>query len=381
MKIHILGGGPAGLYFAILMKQAWPGHRIEIWERNPANNTFGWGVVFSARTIEGLRQPDPLTHQRLTAAMRTWENVDIVHRDQMTSVAGNRFSGIARIELLRILQMRCQELHIPVHFCTPVQDPAQLGEADLVVGADGVHSRLRQRYQHLFQPEIRQGRNRYIWYGTPQSFGGLTLIFRPQGERLFMAHAYRYNPQLSTFIVEVDKPTWASIRTLGEARSRQLLSRVFAPDLQGESLLSNGSRWIRFTNLRNRHWWAENKVLLGDALHTAHFSIGSGTKLALEDALALWRAFQEYPSPQEALPAFEAARRPAVERLQAAAETSQRWFEEARQQMDQESIPFAYEVMTRSERVDDAELERRDPDFARVYQEWRASGSCGVRRD
>jgi len=370
MIINILGGGPAGLYFAILMKQSNPKRNIRVWERNPRDNTFGWGVVFSERTISALQEPDPVTYQRMMDHVRTWENVDIVHRDTLISVGGNRFSGIARIELLQILQERCQELGVELHYECEIVDPSPLRQADLVVGADGVASRLRQRYRNLFRPQLTLGRNRYIWYGTRQPFGGLTLIFRPDGDNLFMAHAYKYNEQLSTFIVEVDEETWQRIRRRGEDKAREHLSQVFAKDLGGHPLLSNRSRWIRFTHVKNQHWWAQNMVLLGDALHTAHFSIGSGTKLALEDAAALWRAFQEHPQPGQALAAFEATRRPVVERLQNAAQISQRWFEQARQHLDLEVIPFAYEAMTRSERIDSQELKRRDPGFAAAYEDW-----------
>lgn len=367
MKVNILGGGPAGLFLAIMLRQG--GHQVEVWERNPRDNTWGWGVVFSDLTIAGLAAGDQVTHARLSARLRTWENVDIIYRDTLTSVAGNRFSGIARIDLLQVLQERCRELGIRLHFESEVTDPDMLRQdTDLLVGCDGVASCLRQRYRKQFGSKLSLGRNRYIWYGTRAPFGGLTLTFRMDAGDLFMAHSYKYSQELSTFIVEVDEATWARLRSLGEARARRRLERVFAPELKGQPLLSNRSKWIRFVNVHNQRWWVENMVLLGDALHTAHFSIGSGTKLAMEDALALAKTLLA----GQDLAAFEAARRPPLERFLTAAATSQKWFEEARSRMHLEVLPFSYEVMTRSSRVDDEILARRDPEFVARYRQWQA---------
>ena len=369
MRVNILGGGPSGLYLAILLGQ--DGHQVEVWERNPKDNTFGWGVVFSDRTIAALEAPDPRTHQRLTARMRTWENVDIYHRGVLTSVAGNRFSGIARIELLQILQERCQELSIPVHYQHEITELAPLLEADLVVGADGVRSTLRTEFAERFGTRLSEGQNHYIWYGTRQPFGGLTLAFQRFQDQLYMVHSYKYSAEMSTFIVEVDPTTWAKIGHREDPRLH--LEEALAPVLGGHALLSNQSRWIRFLNVYNQNWWFDNCVLLGDALRTAHFSIGSGTKLAMEDSLALWQALRQHPQVAQALPAFEAARRPKVDRFVEAAATSQRWFEEARDKLDLDVIPFAYECMTRSSRVDDSDLARRDPAFAAAYAQYRAN--------
>lgn len=363
-KAHILGGGPSGLYLGLLLRQL--DYRVEVWERNPQDNTFGWGVVFSDATVASFEEPDPVFYKALKQSLRTWENVDIVYRGTLTSVAGNRFSGIARIELLRVLQERCRELGVVMHFGTEVADPSSLRDCDLLVGTDGVHSPLREHYAALFGPKLSLGSNRYIWYGTRAPFGGLTLTFRQRGRDLFMAHSYKYSEELSTFIVEVDADTWSRLRTLTEEQGRELLEKVFATELQGEPLLSNNSKWIQFVNVHNEHWWAENMVLLGDALHTAHFSIGSGTKLAMEDALALWRTLREGGD----LAAFEAARRPKLERFLEAARTSQRWFETVRERLELDVLPFCYETMTRSSRVDDDSLRRRDPEFVARYEEF-----------
>lgn len=369
MKITVIGGGPAGLYFSVLMKTRRPEAQIEVFERNPRNNTFGWGVVFSARTISGLEKPEPITYSRIQKAMRTWENVDVVHRGKLTSVGGNTFSGIARIELLNILQQRCEELGVKLHFETEIsEDPT----ADLVVAADGVNSFTRDRHQEDFKPTLSNGNNHYIWYGTEQPFGGLTLIFRQSGGGLYMAHSYKYSKDLSTFIVEIDTPTWELVKDMSDDQVKEHLEEVFADDLGGNPLLSNHSKWIRFVEVKNEHWWRPGMVLLGDALHTAHFSIGSGTKLALEDAVFLADAFDAHPDPAQALPTFEKARRPSVTRVQEAAELSQKWFEEARGLMGLEVMPFVYQAMTRSSRVDDDSLRKRDPDFVSRYRQWQA---------
>jgi anthraniloyl-CoA monooxygenase len=369
MKVNILGGGPAGLFLAMLLRQL--NADVEVWERNPQDNTFGWGVVFSDATVASFEEPEPAFYAEFKRHLRTWENVDIIHRGVLTSVAGNRFSGIARIQLLRILQERCRKLGVRLNFGVEIRDIASLRDCDLLVGSDGVASLLRQRYRHLFKSEVGFGSNHYIWYGTRADFGGLTLTFRMDGPDLFMAHSYKYSEELSTFIVEVDEQTWNRLRWQGESRMRARLERVFAAELGGQPLLSNRSKWIRFVNVHNEHWWAENMVLLGDALHTAHFSIGSGTKLAMEDALALWRSLREGGD----LASFEEARRPKVERFLEAARTSQRWFESARQRMDLEVLPFCYEVMTRSSRVDDEILRRRDPEFVARYEDFKAARS------
>jgi anthraniloyl-CoA monooxygenase len=375
MKINILGGGPAGLYFAILMKTLSPEHDVQVFERNPQGNTFGWGVVFSDRTLGYLEQSDSETHRVLQSELRMWENVDIVHRDELISVAGNRFAGVARLQLLRVLQERCKQLDVPVTYHHECSDPREYLGADLLVGADGVHSQTRSRLTNVFQPRLGEGKNRYIWFGTRQPFGGLTLIFRPCSRGLFMAHAYKYSEELSTFIVEVDEATWSEhVRHWSDAETLQHLQEVFSSDLGGHPLLSNASKWIRFSNVRNEKWWGivENTpvVLLGDALHTAHFSIGSGTKLAMEDSIALRNAFASHRGPAAALEAFERERRPAVEKLQGLAETSQHWFESAAARMHMSALELAYEAMTRSSKIDQQNLQRRDPAFVRRYEEF-----------
>jgi anthraniloyl-CoA monooxygenase len=370
MKIHVLGGGPAGLYFALLMKKRDRAHEITVFERNARENTFGWGVVFSDKTLTYLRDADEPTHAEIAAAFETWDNVDIVHRGEKVTIRGNRFSGIARIALLRILQARCLELGVDLRFETPVADPAPLARADLLVGADGFASAVRQAFRADFEPTFAEQKNRYIWYGTDRLFHGLTLTFRENEAGLFVAHSYKFDKSRSTFIVECDPETWAraGFAAMPEAATRRYLAEVFREDLAGAPLLSNNSNWIRFAVVKNRRWSSRNVVLLGDALHTAHFSIGSGTKLALEDAIALAAALAREPRVEAALEAFEQARRPIVEAYQEAAQESLAWFENAKDYLHLDPVPFAFSAMTRSKRVDYEDLRRRDPAFIERYE-------------
>ena len=371
MKINIIGGGPAGLYFAILMKRADRNHDVTVYERNGPADTFGWGVVFSGKTLTHLRQADNASYQRITDCFETWDNVDVIHRNEKISVHGNSFSGIARIDLLNILQARCIELDVNVVFRSE-RGPDELDpdNQDLLVGADGVNSTVRQKYARSFQPQLRTRSNRYIWYGTNQLFHGLTLTFRKHEGGVFAAHSYKFNKTTSTFIVECDEETWdnAGFAHLSDEETREFLGSIFAKDLGGHELLSNNSKWINFVDVKNRHWSHQNVVLLGDALHTAHFSIGSGTKLALEDAISLKQAFELTTDVATALTEFERLRKPVIEEYQAAAVESCIWFENAREYMHLELLPFAFALMTRSGRVNYESLRRRDPEFIARYE-------------
>ncbi len=374
MRINVIGGGPAGLYFALLMKKEDPAREVLVAERNAPDDTFGWGVVFSDKTLSYLRENDEETHDRITASFATWDNVDVVHRGEKVTIRGNKFSGIARIKLLQILQERCQQLGVSLRFRTEVRDvdEARAG-AELLVGADGVNSTVRQEYTEHFRPRLSVRSNKYIWYGTNQLFHGLTLTFRETQAGVFAAHSYKFNQTTSTFIVECDPETWdaAGFEGMTDAETREYLAQIFRDDLGGRPLLSNNSKWINFVNVRNERWSHRNVVLLGDALHTAHFSIGSGTKLALEDAIALYKCFQSGASVEDALRAFERVRKPIIEEYQEAARESLLWFENARNYMHLAPLSFAYSLMTRSKRIDYENLKRRDPAFIAAYDESR----------
>jgi anthraniloyl-CoA monooxygenase len=370
MNINIIGGGPAGLYFAILMKKAGASHQIRIYERNGPDDTFGWGVVFSGKTLANLRAADEESHAEITREFAAWDNVDVVHRNTKVSIHGNSFSGIARLHLLKILQRRAEQLGVEIEFRTEIHNIESLrNDCDLLVAADGVNSMVRLHYLEQLQPELDLRTNRYIWYGTNQLFHGLTLTFRENSAGVFAAHSYKFNPTTSTFIVECDPQTWdkAGFASMSDSQTREYLQEVFVADLDGHQLLSNNSKWINFLLVKNKNWFFENVVLIGDALHTAHFSIGSGTKLAMEDAIALAEAFQVKSDVREALTYFAAQRRPVIEEYQAAAFESMIWFENASRYMDLRPLELAFTLMTRSGRVSYEDLKRRDPEFIRQY--------------
>src|SRR5712671_2205124 len=383
MKINIIGGGPAGMYFAILMKSARATHDITIYERNGSDDTFGWGVVFSGKTLANLRAADETSHGEITRNFAAWDNVDVVHRGQKISIYGNSFTGIARLRLLKILQRRCQELGVVIKFRHEVADINSLKtDCDLLVAADGVNSLGRQAFKDQFQPELSVRPNKYIWYGTNQLFHGLTLTFREARAGVFAAHSYKFDRTTSTFIVECDLQTWsaAHFAERSDEETRAYLAEVFTRDLDGEPLLSNNSKWINFLLVKNDRWSFENVVLLGDALHTAHFSIGSGTKLAMEDAIALKESFDKESDVAGALQQFEMTRKPIIEEYQAAAYESMVWFEKARDYMHLTPVELAYVLMTRSGKVDQESLRRRDPEFMAEYEKSRnpSAGSADV---
>jgi anthraniloyl-CoA monooxygenase len=375
-KINVIGGGPAGLYFAILMKRRDSSREVIVVERDGPDDTFGWGIVFSDQTFSYLEESDRPSFQQIAGACEIWDNVDVVHKGERITIRGNRFSGVGRLKFLSILRERCRELGVDLRFHTNVADVEPFRDCDLMVGADGANSAVRRAYQDFFEPSIDVRNNKYVWLGTNQLFHGLTLTFRENEAGHFIAHSYKFNKSASTFIVECDEATWrnAGFDKKNEAETRAYLKRVFEEDLGGHDLLTNNLvRWLNFPLVRNRNWRHENVVLLGDALHTAHFSIGSGTKLALEDSIALAKSFAEQPDVTSALMDFERTRRPVVEALQDAAFSSLLALENIADDWRLDPLPFAYKLMTRSGRVTHEKLKKRDPEFARAYEAWRRS--------
>jgi 2-polyprenyl-6-methoxyphenol hydroxylase-like FAD-dependent oxidoreductase len=367
-RVAVVGAGPAGLLFSLLAKRRFPAWQVEVFEQNPPDATFGFGVVFSQGALAFLERDAPDFHARLVPRMERWPVQRIVHRDVTVDIDGNGFSAIARLKLNQFLQQLCVEAGVKFRYSKAV---TTFPEADLVVGADGLNSFVRQSRKARFRPRIEWLTNKFAWYGTTKAFDCLTLTFRESEHGAFVAHHYRYAPDMSTFIVECDAATWrrAGLGRMGDAGSRAYCERVFAPDLDGHALVSNRSLWRQFPLLANRRWSAGNAVLIGDALRTMHFSIGSGTRLAFEDAIALERAFGEAGADVPgALAAFERERRPVVEKLFAAASRSSYWYEQFPEKMRRFDAPgLAYDYMTRSGRMTGERLRRLAPDFMRRF--------------
>jgi 2-polyprenyl-6-methoxyphenol hydroxylase-like FAD-dependent oxidoreductase len=375
MRIGIVGGGPAGLYFALLMKRHEPAHEVRIVEQNPAGATFGFGVVFSDRALSFLRTADPESYADIETRLQTWDDQVIVHRDQAVRIDNIGFSGIARLDLLQILQDHCRRRGVTLLFERRLHDLAPFADCDLVIGADGVNSLVRETYRQVFEPSTTALSNRYVWYGTSQRFDALTLTFRAVEAGAFVAHHYRYSAAASTFIVECDVATWdrAGLDGMTEDEHRRYCERIFARDLGGRPLLSNRSAWTTFKVVTNRRWSHGNVVLIGDALRTVHFSIGSGTRNALEDAIALFRAFEAHGSDvPPALRAFEEARRPGVETFLAVAQRSAAWYERFAEKLHLGPIPFAYDYLMRSGRITPERLRQHSPGFAAAYEAYLA---------
>ena len=370
MKIFVIGAGPAGLLFALLAKRRNPAHEIVVLEQNAADATFGFGVVFSRGALEFLSRDEPQMHAGLSRAMESWPMQRIAHRDEAVDIDGNGFSGIGRLALLQLLQEQCRNAGVRMRFGISVDS---LPEADLVVGADGVNSVVRRRYADAFKPRIEHLTNKFAWYGTRQRFECLTLTFRQSRHGAFVAHHYRYSPTMSTFLVECEAATWqrAGLDAMSDAESRRYCEDVFAADLGGNALIDNKSIWRNFPLLRNENWWFDNKVLIGDALRTVHFSIGSGTRLAFDDAIALSRALEGRTSVTETLREFEKQRRPVVEKLVAAANRSSYWYERLEEKMALEPWRLAYDYMTRSGRMSDERLREEAPQFMRTVEQRR----------
>jgi anthraniloyl-CoA monooxygenase len=367
VKVSVLGAGPAGLYLAILLKRADPAHEIVVVERNPPDATFGFGVVFSEETLGRLRDADEPTHEAITGAFATWTTIDVHYRGEVIRSHGHGFSAIRRTVLLDILQRRARELGVDLRFEQEVGSLSELPEADLVVGADGVNSLARRELEEAFRPRVSAYPTRFAWFGTDLALDAFTFAFEETEHGVFQAHAYPFDEGTSTFIVEAREDTWrrAGLEASDEAASLAFCEKLFAGVLGGRGLLSNRSVWLAFQEVRCADWSAGSTVLVGDAAHTAHFSIGSGTKLALEDAIELAGALGRHESLQAALVEYELERRPVVERFQEAARQSAEYFEEVPRHFALHPLQFAFNLLTRSGRIGHANLSLRDPALVR----------------
>jgi anthraniloyl-CoA monooxygenase len=383
VKVNIVGGGPGGLYLALLLKRVDPAHEVRVLERNRADDTFGFGVVFSDATLENLQAADPSTHAAIEAAFHHWDDIDIHYRGETLTSTGHGFAGMSRQTLLEILAGRCAELGVSLEYETDVADPDSLRDADLLVGADGLSSVVRARWEAEFQPSVDLRPNRFVWLGTTRPLRAFTFWFRENEHGLWRVHAYQYEPNHSTFIVEARDETFeaAGLDENDEDATIAFCEELFAEELQGHRLLKNRSLWRRFPTVRARNWSHDNVALLGDAVHTAHFSVGSGTKLALEDSIALAGALARESSVPAALQAYEAERRKDVESLQRAAQVSLQWFEDTERYFRLEPIEFGFSLLTRSLRITHQDLKVRDPEYVASVDEWyaaRAEAQAGV---
>ena len=373
MKIRIIGGGPAGLCFAALMQREDRAHDIVVYERGPRDATWGFGVVFSDRALEFLRADDEAMYRLLSPHMETWPNLTIAHNDTRIPIAGNGFAAIGRLQLLTLLYAHAERLGVRIAFDSAVEslsDSKRLGGADLIVAADGAASFVREASAQHLVTRCDWRPNKFIWYGTSCVFDSLTLTFRETEHGVFCAHHYRYSPEMSTFLVEVEEETWkrAGFERMSAEDTMRHCEQVFAHDLRGHTILSNNSYWRNYAAVWNQRWSFDNVVLMGDALRTAHFSIGSGTRLAMEDAIALWKAMREAPSLAAAFARYQELRLAPMKKIWDAANVSLRWYERMGEHIKLAPVEFAYSYMTRTGRVNHAEVRRRDPALAAAYE-------------
>ena len=391
MRIFCIGAGPAGLYFSILMKLADARHDITVFERNRPDDTFGFGVVFSDATLDNLREADPQTHRDILASFRHWDDIDIHYRGEVIVSGGHGMCGIHRKRLLNILQRRAEALGVRIEYQTDIGtgNDSRLAGADLVVACDGINSGIRTWHAEHFGPDLETGKCRYMWFGADRSYDAFVKAFERTEHGWFEAHVYPHEDTMSTFIVECHERTYLAhgLDRMSLPESLAFSEQVFAKLLGGARMIGNarhprGSQWLNFVRVLNRRWAYGNIVLMGDAAHTAHFSIGSGTKLAMEDAIALEHAFAKHGSVPEALAAYESERRTEVLRLQSAARNSMQWSENVERYSVLEPVQFAYSLMTRSQRVGHDNLKLRDARFVELIEAWlsRKSGAGGEPR-
>ena len=389
MKVNVIGGGPGGLFAALLLKKDDPARRIEVYERNRPGDTFGFGVVFSDATLDEVAEADPETFRAIRERFHHWDDIHIHYQDELLRSAGHGFAGLSRRALLLVLHRRCREVGVGLHFEAGIDDLAPYLDADLVIGADGLNSLVRERFAEAFEPAVDLRPNRFVWLGTNRPFPAFTFYFREDEHGLWRVHAYQYNASgKSTFIVEATEETWrrAGMDTASEEEAVSFLSRLFAEELEGYPLIRNRSLWRQFPTIVNRRWSAGNVVLIGDAAHTAHFSVGSGTRLAMLDGIALAEAMRGVGGTggsglADRLAAYENERRRPVESLQRAAQASLQWFEDTERYFRLEPVQFGFSLLTRSLRISHENLRERDPEFVDLVDRWvagQAESQAGV---
>lgn len=391
MKIAVIGGGPGGLYFSALAKQLGPHHEITVWERNAPDDTFGFGVVFSDETLGGIEHADQAVYAAMQREFARWDDIDVHYRGEVFTSGGHGFAAMSRKRLLEILQQRCRDLGVRMHFLTEAPDVEELSRThDLVLASDGLNSAVRRRYEDTFRPTLDVRQCKYMWLGTSKVFDSFTFHILETPHGVMQVHGYPFDDKGSTFILEMHEDVW---RAAGfdafadrewrpgdsDEKSIEKVKEICADILEGHDVMANNSRWISFTTIRNEQWRRGNVVILGDAAHTAHFSIGSGTKLAMEDALALAACLHEHDTLDEALTAYESERKPVVQSTQRAAQASLEWFENLGQYTHQDPAQFAFNIMTRSRRVTHDNLRVRDPEFVAGIDAWFAGQAAGGR--
>src|SRR5277367_3267367 len=378
-RVVFIGGGPAGLYGAILLKKALPAVKVEVHERNRPDDTFGWGVVFSDQTMSGFRTADSWSHDAINRDFHHWDDIDVHFRGEMIRSSGHGFCGIGRRRLLNIFQERAASLGVEQKFQTEINDLTPFADADLIVASDGVNSKIRTRDAAVFQPDIAPGKCRFIWLGTRQKFAAFTFAFEETEHGWFQIHAYQFSEDVSTVIVETREETWRAhgLDGYNTEQSIAFCESLFAKYLGGHRLMSNanhlrGSAWLNFNRVLCAQWHHRNIVLIGDAAHTAHFGIGSGTKLAMEDAMSLVSRVAKAADVQAGLMTYQAERSLEALKLQSAARNRMEWFENVARYSSLEPRQFAYALLTGSQRIGHANLKLRDPGFVEGYERWLA---------